>query len=377
MPRFPDPWRPKLSPTAGTADPELVTLAGYFFDSSALVKLYHPEAGTRAVDQIVDEPDSLVRTVRRKMANVKKLRLLGIALLVAPCALGQLSTKSVSELIASLTSTEQQQNTNGAHIGIAGCGITQEVLRERSVARELARRGEAAVPELDRVLGSIEKDGEDSPFFDRSGWFLFAYARAQGPASVSRLVRMLRSPKLDSLHISLDRATALSLGITSYVSSGRESGQMFICRRPEPKDALDQFLLALERGDRTELETSLGPEARMALDRLLGGTSWKAVREELWPAPPGGQGATGYRFNIRGRWSEPEETLEENRGDGDDPLTEPEVALDTQFKTGSLKDCAKYVVKFSKVSEFGRSKYLVDNTNLGDLISSVAVCFTP
>jgi len=33
--------------------------------------------------------------------------------------------------------------------------MTQEVLRQRAVARELGSRGEIAVPELDRVLGSL------------------------------------------------------------------------------------------------------------------------------------------------------------------------------------------------------------------------------
>jgi hypothetical protein len=43
---------------------------------------------------------------------------------------------------------------------------------------------------------------------------------------------------------------------------------MVICRRQEPKDALDQFILALQQGNRSELESSIGPKARMALDRL-------------------------------------------------------------------------------------------------------------
>jgi hypothetical protein len=305
------------------------------------------------------------------MQNARTLRLLGTMILLAPCALAQLGTKTVSELIASLTNTEQRQNT----LGVFGCGITQEVLRERSVARELASRNKAAVPELDRVLGSMERDGEDSPFFDRSGWLIFACARAQGPAAVSLLMRMIRNPKLDSLHISLDRAVALSLGITSYVSSGREGGPLIICRRPEPKDVLDEFILALEHDDRSELESSLGPEARIALDGLLVGKSWQVMYQELWHAPPGTQGAVGYLFDIRGRWSEPEETLEENRDDGDDPLTEAEVALDTQFKTSSGKDCARYLVGFKKVSQFGRARYLVNNTNLSDLVHSVSTCF--
>jgi hypothetical protein len=302
------------------------------------------------------------------------LHLIGSLLLLAPCALGQLSSRSVSELIASLTSSEQRQNINRpAILGVFGCGITQKLLQERSVARELAGRGKAAIPELDRVLDSIERDGEDSLFFN--GWFLFAYAKAQGPAAAPRLMRMIRNPKLDSLHITLDRATALSLGLTAYVSSGRVDGPLIVCRRQEPKDALDDFILAQARGDRSELEQSLGPDARTALDRLLEGKQWNAVYRELWRAPPGSQGGMGYLFDIPGRWSESEETLEENRGEGDDPLTEAEVALDTQFRTSTGRDCAKSLVAFKKVSEFGGAKYLIDNANLKDLISSIGACF--
>jgi predicted nucleic acid-binding protein len=39
-------------------------LAGHFFDSSALVKLYHLEAGTPVVDQIVNEPGNQIRVSR-------------------------------------------------------------------------------------------------------------------------------------------------------------------------------------------------------------------------------------------------------------------------------------------------------------------------
>ena len=45
-------------------------MAGYFFDSSALVKLYHPEAGTPLVDQIVNAADNLVRVSRLTVAEL-------------------------------------------------------------------------------------------------------------------------------------------------------------------------------------------------------------------------------------------------------------------------------------------------------------------
>jgi predicted nucleic acid-binding protein len=45
-------------------------LAGFFFDSSALVKLYHPEAGTSAVDQIVGTRSNLIRVSRLTVAEL-------------------------------------------------------------------------------------------------------------------------------------------------------------------------------------------------------------------------------------------------------------------------------------------------------------------
>jgi predicted nucleic acid-binding protein len=45
-------------------------LAGYFFDSSALVKLYHPETGTPFVDQIVNTADNVVRVARLTIAEL-------------------------------------------------------------------------------------------------------------------------------------------------------------------------------------------------------------------------------------------------------------------------------------------------------------------
>ena len=45
-------------------------MAGHFFDSSALVKLYHPEAGTPAVDQIINAAGNLVRIFRLTVAEL-------------------------------------------------------------------------------------------------------------------------------------------------------------------------------------------------------------------------------------------------------------------------------------------------------------------
>ena len=45
-------------------------MAAYFFDSSALAKLYHPEVGTSEVDQIVQEPGSRLRVSRLSVVEL-------------------------------------------------------------------------------------------------------------------------------------------------------------------------------------------------------------------------------------------------------------------------------------------------------------------
>jgi uncharacterized protein len=45
-------------------------LPGHFLDSSALVKLYHAEAGTPAIERIVNAPDNVVRISRLSVAEL-------------------------------------------------------------------------------------------------------------------------------------------------------------------------------------------------------------------------------------------------------------------------------------------------------------------
>lgn len=45
-------------------------MAAYFLDSSALVKLYHPETGTPAVDQIANTAGNLIRISRLTVAEL-------------------------------------------------------------------------------------------------------------------------------------------------------------------------------------------------------------------------------------------------------------------------------------------------------------------
>lgn len=45
-------------------------MPGHFLDSSALVKLYHAEAGTPAIEHLVNAPDTVVRISRLSVAEL-------------------------------------------------------------------------------------------------------------------------------------------------------------------------------------------------------------------------------------------------------------------------------------------------------------------
>jgi hypothetical protein len=104
------------------------------------------------------------------------------------------------------------------------------------------------------------------------------------------------------------------------------------------------------------------------------------MRAELWQGKSGGGVAVGYRFEVPGRWSEPEETLEQESGVLAAPITEgPHFDLDTQFTNRSGGDCGRHSVKFVETPAGvgpGHLMYLVDNSDIGDLLSLIAACAT-
>ena len=159
---------------------------------------------------------------------------------------------------------------------------------------------------------------------------------------------------------------ALSLGLTSYVSNSRPLVRHFSCTRgPEPRDALDQLILALERNDRSLLEANLGPNALNA---------WVSMPSELRKGV-GANSAMGYRFEMTGRWAEPAEIIDDEKDYGDISLPE-NPHLESRFKNSSGIDCARHMVEFiqTQAGGSGPAMYLVDNSDLGDLLGSIASC---
>jgi hypothetical protein len=148
-------------------------------------------------------------------------------------------------------------------------------------------------------------------------------------------------------------------------------------RSREPRNALDQLILAWERGDRRWFEATLGQRARGALRTLLKRRSWPKMRTEIWRIRPGERVAVGYRFKEAGRWGEPRETLETGFAVSDLDQTSPKI--ETLFKTSNGRDCGKHRVEFVRPLP-GKWEpplaYLVDDPDLDDLLRTITRCAT-
>ena len=259
-------------------------------------------------------------------------------------------------------------------MGLFGCG---QVTADVEAATALARLGDSAIPEIEKALNAMENRG--GPRGYGSMWVQLAYARIKGPSAYPRLRRLEDDSKEAFERDNLDSAIALSLALTSYVSNSRLPIRNISCTRgPEPRDAVDQLILGWERNDRSWLERSLGPRARTALKALLQGKTWAAMRSELWSAKPDDRVAVGYRFNIPGHWSEPAHTLEQQPASRDNTRIslKDEFNIDTVLTDSSGTDCGTRPVALlkSRTSAVGREKYLIDNSNLGDLLRLISSC---
>jgi len=276
--------------------------------------------------------------------------------------------------------------TLAKQMGMFSCG---QVGADRRAAITLAVLDDAALPGIEAELDAMERHGHEG---FGSEWVELAYARIKGHAAYPRLRRLENDPRFgddrefpdDSGRWSLDRSIALALGLTSFVSAPKNAMVSYdaepplniLCHRStEPRDALDQFIRAFERNDEFSFEVGLGRDAKSALTLLLKGTTWKEYRRELLHGDTPGDLAVGYRFEDSGRWSEPEETLEDERPAA--PVVESPV-LKTEFTNASGTDCGHFQVSFdlSHTEQKIRrhTPYMVNNSDLDGLLHLIASC---
>lgn len=315
--------------------------------------------------------------------RLRLITLLFVAL--ALCVQAQEGPPSPSSVIESLTLQNGRKPGPIREFGVFSCGAYYQESREnRTLARELAGMGDASLPSLDAAFDSLEKGGLHSPFAENAVWMFYAYAKIKGVAAYPRLRKMVGDPGLASLRGGLDAAIALSLGLTSYVSSSRQVSGNILCSSEEPRDGLDQLVLAWERDNRRAFEARLGPAAKSALQSLLKGRDWVALRAEFWRRGQGRNVALGYQFSATGRWAEPAETLEQEQGGGgggvltvESSLSQPtEFQMDVRLESGSGATCGVHIVKFlrSAGAEASPGRYLIDNADLASLLRSISSC---
>jgi hypothetical protein len=234
------------------------------------------------------------------------------------------------------------------------------------------------LPAINEALDSISKDGMESKFALGTGWLSLAYAKTKGAAAFPRLRSMIDDLRLESFHPVLDSALAISLGLTSYVGGSAAPTQPGLCQRPEPRAGLNRLIFALDRDDQRMFEETLGPTARVKLDPVLKGGGWLPMRLVLGHGSSAwGVAAVGYRFEIPGRWSEPDETLappETGLFHGSRDPSNP--AINTVFVNRYGVECGRFVIKFLSPSSTGPwpGQFLIDNADVLDLLRMVASC---
>ena len=85
--------------------------------------------------------------------------------------------------------------------------------------------------------------------------------------------------------------------------------------------------------------------------------------------------AVGYRFEIAGRWSEPDETLTD-REQAFFSRKSLYPVINTVFKDRSGGDCGRFVVRFQSSNDLTSlwPLYLVDNSDIEALLRMVSLC---
>ena len=332
--------------------------------------------------------------------------LVAVGILFGNNAAAQSPPGSPDALVRYLTYQSDRPNMHGMVKGessVFSCGpFLGEARDDRALTNRLVAMGSSAVGSLEEALNSLEANGEKSPVALKANWLLLAYAKIQGPAASPRLRRMIGKPIVRDYARSLDESVALSLGLTSYVSTFRkltehqckvgDSDAVSLSSRPckptsseipirdircdrseEPRDALNQLILGVETGDRLLIGWSLGPQAKSAL-RQLPKKTMRATRLRSGSDSP----AVGYRFAVAGRWSEPDENLVQDRPQGDLGGNYINPELEASFTNRAGGSCGHARIRFSSTPVVpipnGPRDYAVEYEDLAGLMNVISAC---
>jgi len=267
-------------------------------------------------------------------------------------ALGQWAPGSPSDLIRVMA-------TPGERLVIGGCGSrAAAVAVPREAARKLAGFGRSVLPDIERAIASVERDGGGSVHVPAIGWLALAYAKVDGAAAYPTLRRLLDDPGLRGFRSQFISAITIALDLSGYVDRSAEPERR-VCRPSEPRDALAKLIFARESGDRKMIEESLGAQALHALE----GVSSKDAGELSAGA------VVRFRLENRGAWSRPEEdpfkTVNEPF-----PQDEEAPSIQTEFVGASGQSCGRIELKFLIVP----FRYLINNGDIAAVLHMIEAC---
>jgi hypothetical protein len=129
------------------------------------------------------------------------------------------------------------------------------------------------------------------------------------------------------------------------------------------------------------METELGPHARSSLGSLLAKQSWADLEDQMWHGAAGSGAAIGFRFEIPGDWSKPEETLDQGLQDRrryvnlDEFPAEPKLV--TQFVDKVGNNCVKREIRFVLAPAVPKGtgfRYFVDDSDIEGLLRTISGC---
>jgi hypothetical protein len=257
------------------------------------------------------------------------------------------------------------------------CGSHSKWLEEdHAITEPLTQLGEAALPAVEQALDSVEKREMSSEISVGAVQnLMYVYATIRGPAACPRLRRMMYDFELGSIiQPAPDRAMAIALNLTSYADSARAPVR-YLCEERDPRYVLDQFILAWETNDEKSLREALGPKAMAAMESLQKGLTWDEMRRKHWLAPSIGVIAVGFRFDIPGRWSEPDEKIKDRSTEipKGNFLTNYEIM--TSFTTALGSSCGAMEVKFHGITSGPQgASFLIDNGDIDNLLRVISSC---
>jgi len=315
----------------------------------------------------------MTRSLQLRLASLGALALLGLGLGASGIGEGQAAQGSAEEIIRFLT-RPREPVTEVVPMDTRFGRLPE---RDRAAANSLVALGPAAIPAIEAALDHLERS-DPGTFGPGSRWLLFAYAKIRGSSALPRLRSMDDHPRLEYLRNDLDTSLAIALGLTSYVSVSHYGYALGCCK--EPREALDQFVLAWFQGNRAEFQGVLGPRARSALDSLLVHRSWSSLRREVWYGEPRPALAIGYRLAAPGDWTEPEEALDQALQDRRRVRDMDRVPRDPDLVTkfvGAYGDaCGEREVRFAlvPVRNMPLPIYSVDDPGLGELLRLITGC---